>query len=81
MKKRKVILGLSVIIVVGLALRFIPVYTISVEGCSANKGTHRSLIFGATKSDIKKDAQEFITWNLAVDCSKPGTATFKLTVL
>ncbi len=81
MKNKRVIIGLGTVLIVLLALRFIPLYSKSVDGCKEKSTTvHKSLTFGSTKSKIDEEAKEFVTSSSAYDCPM-STVTYKLYVL
>lgn len=81
MKRKSVIIGFSMIVLVGIVLRFIPLYSKSAEGCVDKDTTvHRSIILGSTKSDIDKEVEEFVASRSAYDCPV-ATVTYKLFIL
>jgi hypothetical protein len=81
MKSKKLAIGLSVIIFVALILRFVPLYSKSVEVCAQKNTTiHKSLILGSSKAEIDQEAQESVSSSSVYDCPI-STVTYKLSIL
>ena len=82
MKISKKTLGLGIVTaLVFLLLHLIPIYSVTVQGCKAQDTVVRkSALFGSSKSQVDKEAQEFVTDSAKYDCPI-SKVTYNLFVL